>query len=50
MVMRENVGIGGGSEGQYYGQMAADKIVQRLDAFPVSKRKSLFMGANEFAA
>lgn len=35
-----------GSEGghQFYGAMAVDNIVQRLDAHPVSQRKSIFMG------
>lgn len=39
-----------GSEGgnTYYGQMAVDTTVQRLDARPVSTRKSVFMGANNF--
>ena len=31
--------------GQYYGQMAVDTTVHRLDAIPVSTRKSIFMGA-----
>lgn len=30
---------------QYYGTMAVDNTVQRLDARPVSSRKSVFMGA-----
>ena len=34
--------------GQYYGQMAVDTVVQRLDAYPVSTRKSIFMGNNNF--
>jgi len=35
-----------GSEGSYYGQLAADTTIQRLDAIPVNKgRKSIFMGA-----
>lgn len=34
--------------GQYYGTMAVDNTVQRLDARPVSSRKSLFMGADSF--
>jgi hypothetical protein len=36
-----------GSEGgmQYYGTMAADTTIQRLNARPVSTRKSIFMGA-----
>jgi len=33
---------------QYYGSMAVDTTVQRLDARPVSSRKSVFMGANNF--
>lgn len=37
--------VSSGSEGQYYGYMVADNIVQRLDAIPVSSRKSIFMGA-----
>ena len=34
--------------GQFYGRMAVDTIIQRLDAYPVSQRKSIFMGANGF--
>jgi len=37
-----------GSLWQYYGQMAADTTIQRLDAIPATKRKSIFMGANSF--
>lgn len=39
-----------GSDGgaTYYGQMAVDTTVQRLDARPVSTKKSVFMGANNF--
>lgn len=37
--------VSGDSMGQYYGHMVADNIVQRLDAIPVSSRKSIFMGA-----
>jgi hypothetical protein len=37
-------GTGGDGMGQYFGTMAADQIIQRLDAHPVSKRKSVFMG------
>lgn len=32
----------------YYGQMVAKSKVQRLDARPVSSRRSLFMGASDF--
>ena len=34
--------------GTYHGAIVADTIVQRLDAQPVSSRKSLFMGASDF--
>lgn len=48
LVMKENVMTGTDGHGtQYYGQMAADTTVQRIDAIPVSTRKSIFMGANE---
>lgn len=40
---------GGDQQGnQYYGTMAVDNVIQRLDARPVSSRKSLFMGAESF--
>jgi hypothetical protein len=32
--------------GTYYGGITVDTTVQRLDAIPVTQRKSLFMGAN----
>lgn len=32
--------------GQYFGNIVVDNTVQRLDAYPVSSKKSLFMGAN----
>jgi len=46
LVMKEN---STGSEGgnQFYGTMAIDTTVQRLDATPVSSRKSIFMGAGK---
>ena len=31
--------------GQYYGHMVVDSTVQRLDAIPVSSRRSVFMGS-----
>lgn len=34
--------------GQFYGSMAVDSSIQRLDAIPVSQRKSIFMGAANF--
>lgn len=33
---------------QYYGAMAVDTTVQRLDARPVSDKRSVFMGKNDF--
>lgn len=33
---------------QYQGQLTIDTEVQRLDAYPVSSRKSVFMGQSEF--
>lgn len=35
-------------EGQFYGAMVVDNTIQRLDAYPVNTRKSLFMGATNF--
>lgn len=34
--------------GQYYGQMAVDTTVPRLDAYPESTRRSIFMGDTGF--
>lgn len=46
--MQQNMITGADGMGQYYGTMAVDTTVQRLDAIPVSTRKSFFMGANNF--
>lgn len=48
LVMQQNVITGNDSLGQYYGSMAVDTKIQRLDAAPVSTRKSIFMGARSF--
>lgn len=48
LVMQSNVTNGSDQNGQYYGSMAVDTTVQRLDAIPVSSRKSIFMGASGF--
>lgn len=48
LVMQENRSTGSDSMGQYFGTMAVDTTIQRLDAYPVSQRKSVFMGANGF--
>jgi hypothetical protein len=34
--------------GSYYGTLAADTTVQRLDAIPATKQKSVFMGSSSF--
>lgn len=46
--MQQNTTTGADHNGQYYGSMAVDTTIQRLDAVPVSTRKSVFMGANNF--
>lgn len=50
LTMQEHIttGVDGQTGGRFYGQMAADSIIQRLDALPVSDRKSVFMGASGF--
>jgi len=46
--MKQNVVTESGGYGQMYGAIAADSVIQRLDAIPVSTRKSVFMGASGF--
>jgi len=48
LIMQENKSVGGDYAGQYYGNMVADTTIQRLDAIPVSSRKSVFMSAQAF--
>jgi len=48
LVMQQNNISGADSMGQYYGTMAVDTTIQRLDAIPVLSRKSVFMGARSF--
>ncbi len=48
LTMNQHTSTGADGMGQYYGAMAVDSIVQRLDAVPISSRKSIFMGANSF--
>ncbi len=43
LTMKENTNAGADYAGQYYGTMAVDNTVQRLDAKPVSNEKSVFM-------
>lgn len=47
LTMQESVTQNHGM-GQFYGQMAADTTIQRLDAMPATKTKSIFMGAHAF--
>ncbi len=47
LVMQDNVTHREG-HGQFYGSLAVDTSVQRLDAIPTTGRKSIFMGANSF--
>jgi len=44
MIMKENTNSGSDHTGQYYGTMAVESTIQRLDAKPVSNEKSIFMG------
>lgn len=46
LVMQQNTSTSADGMGQYYGSMVADTTIQRLDAIPVSTRKSVFMGAS----
>ena len=49
LVMQQSVITATNHAGQMFGALAADTIVQRLDAHPVSSKKSIFMGAKSFA-
>jgi hypothetical protein len=48
LVMQQSVTTGADHMGQYYGAMAADTTIQRLDATPVTTRKSIFMSDADF--
>ncbi len=48
LVMKENKMAGSDGMGTYYGTMAVDTTIQRLDANPVIKQKSIFMGSKNF--
>jgi len=48
LIMKENISTETNNMGVMYGRMAADTTVQRLDARPATKRKSVFMGAEGF--
>lgn len=44
----DNTIVGTDGYGQWHGAMAVDSTVQRLDAIPVSGKRSIFMGASGF--
>jgi hypothetical protein len=46
LIMKQSTSVGGDQMGEYYGAMAADTTIQRLDAMPVSTRRTVFMGQN----
>lgn len=48
LVMNETTATASDGLGTFYGAMAVDTTVQRLDALPISTTKSVFMGANSF--
>lgn len=48
LTMQQHVMTETNHVGQMFGAMAVDTTVQRLDAIPVSNRKSIFMGAKSF--
>jgi len=47
LVMQQSMSSQEGGH-QFFGNIVADTTIQRLDAHPVSQRKSLFMGAGAF--
>jgi hypothetical protein len=48
LVMTNTATGGDGQGNQYYGSIAVDTTIQRLDAHPVSDRRSIFMGQTNF--
>ncbi len=48
LTMQQHVMTETNHVGQMFGAMAVDTTIQRLDAIPVSTRKSIFMGAKSF--
>ena len=46
--MQQNTMTSADGTGTYYGAITVDTTIQRLDALPVSSRKSIFMGARNF--
>ncbi len=48
LTMNESTIVGSDSAATYTGSMVVDTTIQRLDAIPVTKSRSLFMGATTF--
>jgi hypothetical protein len=48
LTMQQSNMTGGDQMGNYYGSMAVQSTNQRLDAHPVSNKKQIFMGSNNF--
>jgi hypothetical protein len=48
LFMEQSTSTGNDYAAQYYGTLAVDRTIQRLDAYPESTRKSVFMGALKF--
>lgn len=48
LTMENKQAIGSDYAGMYTGSIVVDSTVQRLDAYPHTKRKSVFMGSNAF--
>lgn len=48
LVMQDHVATSSDHMGTYTGTMVVDSVRQRLNAFPASTRKSVFMGASGF--
>lgn len=48
MTMSPSVITGQDGMGQYYGSMVVDNTINRLDAYPVSQKRSVFMGSRAF--
>lgn len=48
LTMQQHVMTEANHVGQMFGAMAVDTTIQRLDAIPVSTRKSIFMGSKGF--
>ena len=48
LTMKKDTITGGDGMGTYHGTIVAKETVQRLDAQPVIKQKSIFMGSNKF--